>query len=60
VLLGEWGFVLSVTPAQAELEMHRLLMPTAAWPSQAGPSPQHKRERRMRPLSDAFYFRRAG
>ena len=30
VLLGEWGFVLSVTPAQAELEMHRLLMPTAA------------------------------
>ena len=26
-LLGEWGFVLSVTPAQAELEMHRLLSP---------------------------------
>lgn len=24
-LLGEWGFVLSVTPAQAELELHRLL-----------------------------------
>jgi RNA polymerase-interacting CarD/CdnL/TRCF family regulator len=29
-LLGEWGFVLSVTPAQADLEMHRLLTPTAA------------------------------
>jgi RNA polymerase-interacting CarD/CdnL/TRCF family regulator len=29
-LLGEWGFVLSVTRAQAEHEMHRLLMPTAA------------------------------
>jgi RNA polymerase-interacting CarD/CdnL/TRCF family regulator len=29
-LLGEWGFVLSVTPAQAELEMHRLLTPSAA------------------------------
>jgi len=28
-LLGEWGFVLSVSPAQAELEMHRLLMPVA-------------------------------
>lgn len=24
-LLGEWGFVLSITPAQAEHEMHRLL-----------------------------------
>jgi RNA polymerase-interacting CarD/CdnL/TRCF family regulator len=24
-LLGEWGFALSVTPAQAELELHRLL-----------------------------------
>lgn len=24
-LLGEWGFALSVTPAQAEVEMHRLL-----------------------------------
>lgn len=24
-LLGEWGFVLSMTPAQAELELHRLL-----------------------------------
>lgn len=24
-LLGEWGFVLSVTPAQAELELQRLL-----------------------------------
>jgi RNA polymerase-interacting CarD/CdnL/TRCF family regulator len=29
-LLGEWGFVLSVTPAQADLEMHRLLSPVAA------------------------------
>ena len=29
-LLGEWGFVLSVTPAQADLEMHRLLTPVAA------------------------------
>jgi RNA polymerase-interacting CarD/CdnL/TRCF family regulator len=25
-LLGEWGFVLSLTHAQAELEMHRLLV----------------------------------
>ena len=24
-LLGEWGFVLSITPAQAEHELHRLL-----------------------------------
>jgi RNA polymerase-interacting CarD/CdnL/TRCF family regulator len=24
-LLGEWGFVLSITPAQAELELHRQL-----------------------------------
>ncbi len=24
-LLGEWGFALSITPAQAELELHRLL-----------------------------------
>jgi RNA polymerase-interacting CarD/CdnL/TRCF family regulator len=24
-LLGEWGFVFSMTPAQAELELHRLL-----------------------------------
>lgn len=24
-LLGEWGFALSLTPAQAELELHRLL-----------------------------------
>jgi len=24
-LLGEWGFALSVTPAQAELELNRLL-----------------------------------
>lgn len=24
-LVGEWGFVLSITPAQAELELHRLL-----------------------------------
>jgi RNA polymerase-interacting CarD/CdnL/TRCF family regulator len=24
-LLGEWGFVLSITPAQAESELHRLL-----------------------------------
>jgi RNA polymerase-interacting CarD/CdnL/TRCF family regulator len=24
-LLGEWGFVLSVTPAQAELELQRVL-----------------------------------
>jgi RNA polymerase-interacting CarD/CdnL/TRCF family regulator len=24
-LLGEWGFVLSITPAQAELELNRLL-----------------------------------
>lgn len=29
-LLGEWGFVLSVTPAQADLELHRLLAPMAA------------------------------
>jgi RNA polymerase-interacting CarD/CdnL/TRCF family regulator len=32
-LLGEWGFVLSITPAQAEVEMHRLLAsepPTSA------------------------------
>jgi RNA polymerase-interacting CarD/CdnL/TRCF family regulator len=29
-LLGEWGFVLSVTQAQADLEMNRLLTPTAA------------------------------
>lgn len=30
-LLGEWGFVLSITPAQAELELHRILgsMPLA-------------------------------
>ena len=27
-LLGEWGFVLSITPAQAELELHRLLAST--------------------------------
>ena len=26
-LLGEWGFALSITPVQAELELHRLLMP---------------------------------
>ena len=26
-LLGEWGFVLSLTPAQAEHELHRLLTP---------------------------------
>jgi RNA polymerase-interacting CarD/CdnL/TRCF family regulator len=26
-LLGEWGFVLSITRAQAELELHRLLAP---------------------------------
>lgn len=26
-LLGEWGFALSITPAQAELELHRLLTP---------------------------------
>jgi hypothetical protein len=26
-LLGEWGFVLSVTHAQAEFELHRLLAP---------------------------------
>ena len=25
LLLGEWGFVLSITPAQAEHELHRLL-----------------------------------
>ena len=29
-LLGEWGFALSVTPAQAELELHRLLTPATA------------------------------
>lgn len=29
-LLGEWGFALSVTPAQAELELHRLLTPSVA------------------------------
>jgi RNA polymerase-interacting CarD/CdnL/TRCF family regulator len=29
-LLGEWGFVLSITPAQAEIEMHRLLSSDAA------------------------------
>ncbi|HEX5838073.1 MAG TPA: CarD family transcriptional regulator [Anaerolineales bacterium] len=28
-LLGEWGFVLSLTPAQAEHELHRLLTATA-------------------------------
>jgi RNA polymerase-interacting CarD/CdnL/TRCF family regulator len=26
-LLGEWGFVLAMTPAQAEHELHRLLTP---------------------------------
>ena len=26
-LLGEWGFVFSLTPAQAELELHRALSP---------------------------------
>jgi len=30
VLLGEWGFVLSLTPAQADLEMQRLLASVAA------------------------------
>jgi RNA polymerase-interacting CarD/CdnL/TRCF family regulator len=25
MLLGEWGFALSLTPAQAELELHRML-----------------------------------
>ena len=29
-LLGEWGFVLSLTYAQAELELHRLLTPDLA------------------------------
>ncbi len=29
-LLGEWGFVLSMTHAQAEHEMHRLLTPTVS------------------------------
>jgi RNA polymerase-interacting CarD/CdnL/TRCF family regulator len=29
-LLGEWGFALSITPAQAELELHRLLTPEPA------------------------------
>lgn len=28
-LLGEWGFVLSITRAQAEVELHRLLSPAA-------------------------------
>ena len=28
-LLGEWGFVHSITPAQAEVELHRLLSPSA-------------------------------
>ena len=28
-LLGEWGFVLSITPAQAEHELHRLLSPAS-------------------------------
>ena len=28
-LLGEWGFVLSITPAQAEHELHRLLTPAS-------------------------------
>ena len=27
-LLGEWGFVMSITPAQAEHELHRMLEPT--------------------------------
>jgi RNA polymerase-interacting CarD/CdnL/TRCF family regulator len=29
-LLGEWGFVLSITHAQAEHELQRLLTPTAS------------------------------
>ncbi|MBK8781417.1 MAG: hypothetical protein IPO22_06355 [Anaerolineales bacterium] len=29
-LLGEWGFALSITPAQAEVELHRLLTPEPA------------------------------
>ena len=29
-LLGEWGFVLSIPHAQAELELHRLLVPPEA------------------------------
>jgi RNA polymerase-interacting CarD/CdnL/TRCF family regulator len=29
-LLGEWGFVLSMTPAQAEHELHRLLTPAVS------------------------------
>jgi RNA polymerase-interacting CarD/CdnL/TRCF family regulator len=29
-LLGEWGFVLSITPAQAEHELHRLLTPAVS------------------------------
>jgi RNA polymerase-interacting CarD/CdnL/TRCF family regulator len=29
-LLSEWGFALSVTPAQAEMEMRRLLTPASA------------------------------
>jgi hypothetical protein len=28
-LLSEWGFALSITPAQAELEMRRLLSPAS-------------------------------
>ena len=36
-LLGEWGFVLSITPAQADHELHRLL---ASAPSQARISDQ--------------------
>jgi RNA polymerase-interacting CarD/CdnL/TRCF family regulator len=30
VLLGEWGFALSVTPAQAEIALHSLLTPESA------------------------------
>jgi RNA polymerase-interacting CarD/CdnL/TRCF family regulator len=29
-LLSEWGFALSITPAQAEMEMRRMLTPAAA------------------------------
>jgi RNA polymerase-interacting CarD/CdnL/TRCF family regulator len=29
-LLGEWGFALSITPAQAGIELHRLLAPASA------------------------------
>ena len=29
-LLGEWGFALSLTPAQAEIELQRLLTRAAA------------------------------